>query len=73
MAHNQLDKLGTALTVINALLTDPSYDEKLIHNSSSVSAVSKRHNARIRGKRDTTRLVSLHYICNLKRIDDGER
>ena len=31
-AH-QLDNLGTALTVINVLLTDPSCEEKLIRNS----------------------------------------
>ena len=33
-AH-QLDNLGTALTVINVLLTDPSCEEKLIRNSST--------------------------------------
>jgi dihydrofolate synthase len=33
-AH-QLDNLGTALTMINALLTDPSCEEKLIRNSST--------------------------------------
>ena len=38
-AH-QLDNLGTALTVINTLLTDPSCDEMLIPNSSTYRSTS---------------------------------
>ena len=38
-AH-QLDNLGTALTVINALLTDPSCEEKLIRSSSTHRSTS---------------------------------
>ena len=38
-AH-QLDNLGTALTMINTLLTDPSCEEKLIQNSSTLRSAS---------------------------------
>ena len=37
---HQLDNLGTALTVINALLTDPSCEEKLVRNSSAHGSTS---------------------------------
>ena len=42
-AH-QLDNLGTALTVINALLTDPSCNETLIRNSSPRSTSASLKN-----------------------------